>query len=269
MNQCINRILQILIGLLVFGSAQASISSFKGDPVASNDDLDKMRGGFEVDVNGMRLLMAFSIESFTYINGALVSSMKLNPLEWSQIDSAVGAITSSSSATSLAPVTQQSIMSPISVTSSPSTAAREVTTATPPMSASTPSSTSVTLKSTSSSIPLVSTPAIAASDVTAVAPAISSSAPATQQSATSSVPPVELTQLLSQLGAISVVQNGVGNTFILPQSLSSLSTVIQNSVNNQVIQNFTVMNLTLAVKQAAAQMALSSALNQAMSGLAR
>jgi hypothetical protein len=185
MNIHFKRITQIVICSLIYGLAQASPVSFDGDQVASNDELESMRGGFEINANGLRLLLSFSIESLNYINGALVSSTVLNPVSLTQLNASDVGIASSSAAVSGATVT---------------------------------------------SIPL------------------------TRQALSN-----------AQFGSVTVIQNGAGNTFVLPQSLSSISTIIQNSVNDQVIQNLTTLNVTLAARQAAAQMSLNSALNQAIS----
>lgn len=177
MNIYFKRTVQIVICSLICGLAQASAVSFEGDQVASNDELESMRGGFEINANGLRLLLSFSIESLNYINGVLVASTVLSPVGLTQLNSSDAGIASSVSSI---PLAQQALST-------------------------------------------------------------------------------------TQLGSVTVIQNGAGNTFVLPQSLSSISTIIQNTVNNQVIQNLTTLNITLAARQAAAQMTLNSALNQAIS----
>ena len=180
MNIYFKRTVQIVICSLICGLAQASTVSFEGDQVASNDELESMRGGFEINANGLRLLLSFSIESLNYINGILVASTVLSPVGLTQLNSSDAGIASSGATVSSIPLAQQALST-------------------------------------------------------------------------------------TQLGSVTVIQNGAGNTFVLPQSLSSISTIIQNTVNNQVIQNLTTLNITLAARQAAAQMTLNSALNQAIS----
>ena len=184
-------LLALAASLFACSTASAALPAFDGYAAASDADLDAMRGGFEVNFNGMQLLLAFSIEQLTYVNGELVSSMRLTPLQ----------------------------LNP----------------ATPPQSS-----------------PVASTP-----------PAGNASPPiVTAQSGIT--PTTVTTQLVNNQGVLTLVQNGTGNAFALPQSLASLTTVIQNTVNDQVIRNLTVLNATLSIQQAAAAMRLSTALNQAI-----
>lgn len=185
--------------LFAGSTAHAALPGFEDYAAASDADLDAMRGGFEFNINGMQLTLAFSLEQLTYVNGELVSSMKLTPLQFGP-------------------------MAP--------TPASALASAPPPMS-------------TVASAP---------------PPADTSPPPQIAQSSTS--PTTVTTQVLNNQGVLTLVQNGTGNTFTLPQSLAALNTVIQNTVNNQVIRNLTVMNATLSIQQAAAAMRLGAALNQ-------
>lgn len=186
----------LVVALLYAGSAaHAALPGFEGYAVASDADLDAMRGGFEFNINGMQLTLAFSLEQLTYVNGQLVSSMKLTPLQFGPV-------------------------------------------ATTPASAVAPMST-----------------------VASVPPPADTSPP--PQIVQSSTPPTTVTtQVLNNQGVLTLVQNGTGNSFTLPESLAALNTVIQNTVNNQVIRNLTVMNATLSIQQAAAAMRLGAALHQ-------
>jgi len=205
------RTLLALLALLVWSTAHATIPAFEGYAAASDAELDKMRGGFEFNFNGMQLMLAFSLEQLTYINGELVSSMKLNPIQLTLLNApAVGTTVAA------APAPGSSIASAPASTSNPVSSP----TITPPSQITQP--------------PVAPTPTVA-------------------------------TQILNNQGVITLVQNGMGNNFTLPQSLSSLSTVIQNTVNDQVIRNLTVLNATLSLQQAAAAMRLGTALNQAIS----
>jgi hypothetical protein len=171
---------------------QASLPAFEGYHTASDDELDSMRGGFEINFNGMQLLLAFSVEQLTYINGELVSSMKLNPLA------------------------------------------------------------------------LLLDPTSAA----AVAPSPGTAAVAGSQAMQGNSPAVS-TQMINDQAYITLVQNGAGNSFTLPESLNSLTTVIQNSVNDQVIRNVTVMNATLSIQLDAAMARLNEAISQATAAAVR
>lgn len=180
-----------LTALFAAGTACAAPPSFEGYAAASDADLDAMRGGFEFNFNGMQLLLAFSIEQLTYVNGELVSSMKLAPL-----------------------------------TLNPTA---------PPQP-----------------VPVASAP-----------PAGNSGAPITTTQS-GITPTTVTTQMINNQGVLTLVQNGTGNAFALPQSLATLTTVIQNTVNDQVIRNLTVLNATLSIQQAAAAMRMGAALNQAI-----
>lgn len=186
------RFLLALFGLIACGAAQASMAAFEDYRTASDDELDSMRGGFEVNFNGMQLLLAFSVEQLTYINGELVSSVKLNPLA------------------------------------------------------------------------LIPNPAAGATGAGLAPPAgITANAGAQTGGPSQTQTPVVSTQVINDQAFITLVQNGAGNTFTLPESLSSLTTVIQNSVNDQVIRNITVFNATLSIQMDAAMARLNEAISQA------
>lgn len=186
------RFLLALLGLIACGAVQASLPAFEGYHTASDDELESMRGGFEINFNGMQLLLAFSVEQLTYINGELVSSMKLNPLA------------------------------------------------------------------------LLLDPTSAA----AVAPPPGTAAVAGSQAMQGNSPAMS-TQMINDQAYITLVQNGAGNSFTLPESLNGLTTVIQNSVNDQVIRNITVMNATLSIQLNAAMARLNEAISQATAAAIR
>lgn len=72
---------------------------------------------------------------------------------------------------------------------------------------------------------------------------------------------------------VTTVQNGPKNTFTLPDGLnlstSALTTVIQNTLDNQVIRNMTILNATLNSQALIRAMAISSSLNQALNSSVR
>jgi hypothetical protein len=67
---------------------------------------------------------------------------------------------------------------------------------------------------------------------------------------------------------VGAIQNGPRNTLILPDgislSTSALTTVIQNTLDNQVIRNMTILNATLSNQALARATAISSALDRAL-----
>jgi len=190
MNSHFIRTLLALLGLLACGAVQAAFPAFEGYAAASDEELDKMRGGFEFNFNGMQMMLAFSLEQLTYINGELVSSMKLNPLE----------LIATNAASAPPSINVESLPQPVAA------------------------------------------------------------APQTEAIPASAV----ATQIVNNQGVITLVHSGTGNAFTLPESLNSLTTVIQNTVNDQVIRNLTVLNATLSIQAAAAAMRLDAALNQAL-----
>ena len=196
MNQHLRHTLQTGLCLIACGIAQAALgeSSFEGCRMASDTELDGMRGGFEVNVNGMQIMLALSLERVTFINGVLVTSMKISLPDLASIGT-----------NGISPHT-------ISV----------------------------------QTIPPAASPAALG---------------ATQSDSSASLMP----QQINGLGqTITIIQNGMGNTFVLPQSLNSLTTVIQNTVDNQIIRNMTTINATVINQALARSMELTASLNQAI-----
>lgn len=238
------RIVFLLLALLSGGLAHAS-HPFDNVPRASDEELDRMRGGFVVNWNGREFLMPFSIDGIerltqingqTFINGALASP-RVNPQ-------------------ALIPFTQLGQVSvnmptlpPASGPSAGVSQAETGTTGTPPL-------------------------AQTASGPDANPPTSLPATPATQSSGsldTTTTPSVSTntntntanTQVTLQ-GSLTVIQNGAANSIVLPSgtSLDSLATIIQNSVNDQVIRNITTMNITIDAKMLAAQSQLNAILHQ-------
>ena len=213
------RTLLALLALLASSAAHAAIPAFEGYAAASDEELDKMRGGFEFNVNGMQLMLAFSLERLTYINGELVSSMRLTPLQLTVPGAPTPATTvaaAQSPETTVTAAVPASVVNPDPSTPDPAQTAQTGTIQT------------------------------GATPTTAVT-----------------------TQLVNNQGIVNLVQYGAGNVFTLPQALSSLNTVIQNTVNDQVIRNLTVLNATLSLRSAAAAMQLGAALNRSIAASLR
>jgi hypothetical protein len=237
------RIVFLLLALLSGGLAHAASHPFDNVPRASDEELDSMRGGFVVNWNGREFLMPFSIDGIerltqingqTFINGALVSP-RVNPQ-------------------ALIPFTQLGQVSvnmpalpPISGPSAGVSQAETGTTGTPPLAqtASGPDANRPT-----------SLPATQATQS-------SGSLDTTTTPSTSTNTNTANTQVTMQ-GSLIVIQNGAANSIVVPSgtSLDSLATIIQNSVNDQVIRNITTMNITIDTKMLAAQAQLNAILNQ-------
>ena len=228
------RVLIVLCVLMSGGLAHASYASFDGSPRASDEELDRMRGGFVVSFNGLDFLMPFSITGIerltqignqTYINGELVSP-RVNP----------------QALTSISQTNQ------ISVSMQPIIPVAQAPVAQAPVAQA----------------PVAQAPVAQAP----VAQAPVAQAPVAQAPVTVATGAAANPQVTSN-GSLIVIQNGAANTVVLPPnvSLDSLATYIQNSVNNQVIRNLTTLNLTVQSQMLAAQARLNAVLNQTLNGL--
>jgi len=70
-------LLAILLPTQGASGAVPEFSDFEGYPIASNHELDAMRGGFEVNIGGQLLSLAFSLERVSYLNGTLLTSTRI------------------------------------------------------------------------------------------------------------------------------------------------------------------------------------------------
>lgn len=239
------RIWIVLLTLLSGGLAHASYSSFDNAPRASDEVLDRMRGGFVVSWNGLEFLLPFSISGIerltqingqTYINGELMTAA-LNPR-------------------ALTPF-QQALPVSVNVPAPP---------VDPP--AQTASAADTVAQTGASGVSGTPGDSVAGASAVSGSPAEMAAAPADSPPASEPVTPAPATQV-STNGSLIVIQNGVANAVVLPSnvSLDSLATFIQNSVNNQVIRNITTLNLTVEAQLLAMQARLSAIHNQSLNGL--
>lgn len=246
------RVFLLLLALLSGGLAHASYS-FDSALRASDAELDSMRGGFVVSLNGREFMLPFSITgierltqvgSQVYLNGELMSP-RLNPQalipisQMNQISVGVQA---------LAPVDSNAGL------------IETVKVPTPDSLAQAASGSSATLEAHPSGSS--GTTALAASNPTVPADTTpGGGAPVTNVSA--------LNTQVTTHGSSYIIQAGAGNMVVLPSSVSldSLAAFIQNSVNNQVIRNITTLNITLQAQMLAAQARLNSIRNQSLNGL--
>ena len=203
----------------VHGAADVGLESgdFEGYPVVSNQELAALRGGFELNIGGQLLSLAFSLEQVTYLNGHLLTSTRIE-----------------------VPDIAAAILSPQTVTA-----------------------------------------------MTYVAPAASASGEAAGDSANPSPQIAGVSVPGQDAGSyVTLIQNGAGNSVALPaevgqqvnqqvnqalevaqaQILQAYNhvTVIQNSLDNQVIQNMTTLNVTLSNAALAQAAALNAGLAQVL-----
>lgn len=213
----------LLLALLSSGIAHASYP-FDDAPRASDEELDRMRGGFVVNWNGQEFLMPFSIDGIerltqingqTFINGALVAP-RVNPQ-------------------ALVPFAQIGRIGVNVPTPPPLEQAASGSDANPPAS-------------------LLATQMVQSPGNLDTASSASSA---------SGSPGTAATQVTT-LGSLIVIQNGAANAFALPAgaAFDSLATIIQNSVNEQVIRNVTTLNITIDAQMLAAQARLNAILDQ-------
>lgn len=261
------RLFVVVLALLSSGLAQASIP-FGDAPRASDEELDRMRGGFIVNLSGMEFLMAFSIDRLSYINGELVSAIRINPLALTpltQIGQAIAALSPAATQTITLPVTKgdapaaaldAALPSAPLLPAAPPPVAAPITA--PPVDA--PAATNAGPVEIAQA-PAQQTPTQTTSGPEAnPPPSAPAAAPAVQAAATVANPD---TQVTTQ-GSLTLIQNGVGNAVALPANLdlSSLTTIIQNTLNDQVIRNITSMNITIAAQALAAQARMNAIRNQ-------
>jgi len=176
----------------VLGAIQET-PDFEGYPVVSNQELAELRGGFELNIGGQWLSLAFSLERVSYLNGELLTRTRIE-----------------------VPDIAAAILSPQTVLVSTYTAP-------PASSEATGNPASVSPQISSISVPSEG----AGSYVTLI-----------QNGAGNSVAlPDQVNQQVNQ--ALAVAQAQVLQAY-------NHATVIQNSLDDQIIQNMTTLNIILS-----------------------
>jgi hypothetical protein len=168
------------------------------------NELNDMRGGFQINVGGLPGLLSIGVEKMTFVNGELVAKTTFNLLPQLNASEMREVI-----------VNQMVLPSAAGIKSTITPAAAPTATAAP----------------------------------IAAAPASSTLVAQTQN-----------------YQPIQVIQIGPGNTFTLPNNMTNLNSgmmaVIQNTLDNQVIRNMTIINATLATQEMIRSMAINSALSR-------
>lgn len=245
------RMVFLLLALLSGGIAHASYP-FDDAPRASDEELDRMRGGFVVNWNGQDFLMPFSIDGIerltqingqTFINGALVAP-RVNPqalVPFAQIGR-IGVNVPTLPALDGAALTGF----PAASMDAKAGAGASVAAGPPPLEQA---------ANGSDANPPASLPATQAAQ---------SSGNLDTASPASASPGTTTAAQVTTQGALIVIQNGAANAFVVPSGASpdSLATIIQNSVNDQVIRNITTLNITIDAQMLAAQARLNAILDQ-------
>ena len=244
------RLVFLLLALLSGGLAHAS-SAFDDAPRASDEELDRMRGGFVVNWNGQEFLLPFSIDGIerltqingqTFVNGELVAP-RVNPqalVPFSQ-NGQIGVNVPT------LPALDGTVPAGLPAASADANAGSGASVAAGP----------APLEQAASGSPANPPASLPATQTAQSSGNLDTAAPA------SASPGTAAAQVTTQ-GALIVIQNGAANAFVVPSgaSLDSLATIIQNSVNDQVIRNITTLNITIDAQMLAAQARLNAILDQ-------
>jgi hypothetical protein len=94
----------ILLGAIAF-TYSAHSADFDAYRQASNQELDSMRGGFEVPIDGQQILLSLGIERVTFINGELAAVTPVSDLHFQLIQNGPGNSFSPPSSVTLPPET--------------------------------------------------------------------------------------------------------------------------------------------------------------------
>ncbi|WER49598.1 flagellin [Cupriavidus sp. WKF15] len=218
-------------------AARGSMAGWK--PVA-REQLEEMRGGF--DAGGLQV--SFGIERAVYINGALVVATSLNIPD-------VGRITTDQAAR-LASTLGPSIVSAVQGATNSSVAAAAGAGASADGSAGSAGATATAS-------------AAGASSSSAGSPGASSLA--TGAAGASGSPVTTIATSTGQVitnGAMTIIQNGPGNTANVGALAGSAGTVIQNSLNNQSIRSVMTIDAGVNTLQAFRSQLANTALNSAL-----
>lgn len=266
----------VLLASLLTQPPSSGAGDFDDCRVASEEELSEMRGGFELNNGDLRL--NFSIDKVTIVNGVMTSVTSLT-------------LPSTEALASLREVTVnrvlESLPSTISINPNGSptvaaptnTAAGTQTPAATSAGAPVPSGTANLVPVSSGSSVPASTPGIAAApgniaqplapsppnlvsnSVNQVVQATASANPSAGTSAPAPAP-------AASTGSVTLVQNGANNTFVLPEGLNlstaGLTTIVQNTLDNQTITTATVINATLTNQALARSLSMTFAINQAL-----
>lgn len=216
----------------------------------SDSDLDRVRGGFSIDTPAGRLEIAIGITRAVSINGRLAALNQLVLPDAAQMAAQARAQAKAAVAAGL-------------VGGKDASGARGQ-----PAAQASQAAKDVASQATAEANQLASSAGALLADPAPVAPGTGASPQASPQPA-NAVPGTVRTVPVKAIGGQSlsavVVQNGPGNVANLPGELNIavLPTVIQNSLNGQVIRSATLINITTNSLSALRSMALGDLLNRA------
>ena len=238
---------------------------FEDCRVATADELDEMRGGFDYNFNVGPLHITFSIDQVTFINGTLVAATSMNILSLNTIQNILS-LNSLGNPQAFIASLLNAVGSSYNPVNAVQNAPQNISTLPAVPNLSTTAPTTVTQNAAGSSVNPVAAIQNGPQNTSTLpdAPNLPTTAPPTtvvQNTSGSSYSPV------------NAVQNGTKNTFTLPDgfnlSTTALNTVIQNTVDNQVIRSMTILNATLNSQSLIRAMAISSSINQMLNSSVR
>ncbi|HKK14090.1 MAG TPA: hypothetical protein VKA14_05445 [Gammaproteobacteria bacterium] len=262
MDTRISRLSGAVLTLLIGGTATAAPSvpgaGFQGCPMLTNQDLRELRGGFSVPYGATTLDVAFAIQQVTYINGQLKAVTQLS------IPSINPQITAPQAPNIQAP-SIPSVQLPSIQVPSPG---GSPTPQTAPPGSGTGSSPAQTVANTGAG---TGSPSASASQPAQTIASSGANPTTTPTTGISGGNPAG-TSTVTVNRAVTTIQNGPGNVADLA-GLSNLThhslTIIQNSLDNQHIQNATVVDATVRNMALYRTLNLSSQISQAVANSVR
>jgi len=260
--------LAILIPAQGVSGATLETRDFEGYPVVSNQELAELRGGFELNIGGQLLSLAFSLERVSYLNGQLLTLTRISVPD---IAAAILSPHTVSVETYVAPPTQGSESLPVAQ-SVPDAAGNPAIPL--PQTVAVQAYVAPPTQGSESQPVAQSVPGAAGNPVNPL-PQISSAVP---PAGTGTTPDGVSAPGQNAGGYVTLIQNGAGNSVALPSNVDQQvnqavqaaqvqilqaynhATVIQNTLDNQVIRNMTTLNLTLTNSALARAVELNAAL---------
>ncbi len=208
-------------------NAQPAPSPFGNATRLSDETLETLRGGFTT-TSGLQI--SFGIERAVYINGDLVTATALNVT--AGLAASITADAQQRVASALAESPLQTAAAPATATAVSSATATAVSATAP---AAVPAASTMPAAATSSA------PVTAATVATSLGTLVSGS-----NHGNGAATPANTSLQSSASGGLVLVQNGAGNLYQAGAlDPNALGTLIQNTLNDQKIQNVTLINATV------------------------
>jgi hypothetical protein len=243
---------------------------------ASRDELDRMRGGFTINTPYGQLEIAISITRAVSVNDQLVAVSQLVLPNASEIAAAARAQAQAATAAGLA-------AGQAATAAANQAAAQALANAGLTAQGTTPAPgqgqggtggqahAATSANATASAVANASSPSASGASASANAAGTLSLPVTTPTQVTVNGVPASAANPVTVNGAALVVQNGPGNITQIPASLNgfSLPTVVQNSLNDQVLRTLTLINASVNSMSALSGITLGEMLSRATAASAR